>query len=403
MNTLYRLSEPLTPVRVPVVVPAPMPASAALPSPARSRDLASIPLPTDTTSSARHDPSTELPVVLLTGASGVVGEAIARALRPIFRVVALRGRRASAHAHHEVPVDLASPRLGLDSSAWTELAARADVVVHAGGRACFDDKADDFHCVNVSGSRRMAELAHDADAPLIHISTAFVDHIEHAREAAATIPGDCAARPLTYLESKIAAERAVAASDALACVVRPSVVMGDTGTGWIPEHQAVHGHIKMLLGGARTSACGPHQRLDMVPRDLLARTVTALAVVAVRDSGRLPALYRVCAGAAAPTCEEFAQQVVETARGAGLQLPQPEFHDPAKAPLVEFPKWASLPERAREVLAIQAAGSTILGAGEVFPTSLGGHELPDGPPALTLDQALRNLDADIRFVLTGGR
>ncbi len=399
---MSRLSEPLLPVRVPVVVPAPTPASAALPSPAPSPDFASAPRPVDTSFGVEQPPH-DAPVVLLTGGSGVVGEAIARALRPAFRVVALRGRRVCGHAHAEISVDLASPRLGLDSSAWTELAARADVVVHAGGRTCFDDNADDFHCVNVSGSRRIAELAHDADAPLIHISTAFVEHIDHAREAAAMIPGDCAARPLTYLESKIAAERAVAASDAVACVVRPSVVMGDAGTGWIPEHQAVHGHIKMLLGGARVSACGPHQRLDMVPRDLLARTVAALAVRAVRDSGRLPALYRVCAGAAALTCEEFAQQVAETARSAGLRLPQPEFHDPAKAPLVDFPNWASLPERTREVLAIQAAGSTILGAGEVFPTSLGGNELPDAPGPLTRDQALRNLDADVRFVLAGER
>lgn len=399
---MSRLSEPLIPVRVPVVVPAPMPMSAALPSPASSPDFASVRRPADT-STGSEEPPTDLPVVLLTGASGVVGEAIARALRPAFRIVALRGRRASVHAHAEISVDLASPRLGLDSSAWTELAARADVVVHAGGRACFDDNADDFHCVNVSGSRRMAELAHDADAPLIHISTAFVDHIDHAREAAAMIPGDCSARPLTYLESKIAAERAVAASDALTCVVRPSVVMGDAGTGWTPEPQAVHGHIKMLLGGARISACGPHQRLDMVPRDLLARVVAALALRAVSDSGRLPALYRVCAGAAALTCEEFADQVGETARAAGLRLPRPEFHDPAKAPLADFPNWASLPERTREVLAIQAAGSTILGAGEVFPTSLGGRELPDAPRPLTLGQALHNLDADIRFVLAGER
>lgn len=397
---MSRLSEPLCPVRVPVVVPAPVPASAALPSPTPPPDLGALPLPVEEPAE-EGEPPADPPVVLLTGASGVVGEAIARALRADFHVVALRGRRASSHAHADVAVDLASPRLGLDSGAWSDLAARADVVVHAGGRACFDDNADDFHCVNVSGSRRVAELAHDAGAPLIHISTAFVEHIAQAREAAGTIPGECAARPLTYLESKIAAERAVAASDALACVVRPSVVMGDTGTGWTPETQSVHGHIKMLLSGVTTSACGPHQRLDMIPRDVLARAVASLANVAVREPSRLPELYYACAGLAAPTCEEFARQVAETAWRAGLRIGEPEFHDPAKSPLVDYPGWRTLPARVRDVLAVQAAGSTILGAGEVFTTSLGGPELPDGPAALTSAQVLANVEADVRFVMSG--
>ncbi|NUU22138.1 MAG: sugar nucleotide-binding protein [Streptomycetaceae bacterium] len=381
------------------MVPAPAPASLALPSPTPPPDLAAVEAVEEAAGEMPSDP----PVVLLTGATGVVGEAVARALRADFHILALRGRRASAHAHAEIPVDLAAPRLGLDSSAWADLAARADVVVHAGGRACFDDNADDFHCVNVSGSRRLAELAHDAGVPLIHISTAFVDHIEAAREAAALLPGDCAARPLTYLESKLAAERAVAASDALVCVVRPSVVMGDTGTGWTPELQAVHGHIKMLLTGVHMSACGPHQRLDMVPRDMLAQAVAALANLAVRDPSRLPARFQACAGIAAPTCEEFARQVADTARGGGLRLAEPEFHDPAKSRLADYPGWTSLPERLRAVLTVQAAGSTTLGAGEVFATSFGGREVPGAPDALTAERALRNLDADVRFVLAGGR
>lgn len=400
---MSRLSEPLTPVRVPVLVPAPTPPSAALPGPNPASDTpGSVPAPAEEPA-AQEEPPSRLPVALLSGASGVVGEAVARALRADFHVIALRGRRASVHAHGEIAVDLAVPRLGLAPEAWADLAARADVVVHAGGRACFDDRADDFHCVNVSGSRRMAELAHDADAPLIHISTAFVEHVDHVRAAAAAIPGDCAAQPLTYLESKIAAERAVAASDALACVVRPSVVMGDSGTGWTPELQAVHGHIKMLLTGMQVSACGPYQRLDMVPRDRLARAVAGLANLAVRDPGRLPALYRACAGNAAPTCAEFAEQVLDAARRQGLRLPRPEFHDPAKTRLADYPGWRDLPERLRTVLAVQAAGSTTLGVGEVFPTSFGGPELPGGPKELTPEQALANLDADIRFVMAGAR
>ncbi|MCF2527346.1 SDR family oxidoreductase [Yinghuangia soli] len=397
---MSRLSEPLCPVRMPVTVPAvPVPASAALPSPSPAPDHDAQPEPTeDPEMSGRM--SEEAPVVLLTGASGVVGEAIARALRPAFHVVSLRGRRPSVHAHDEVRADLAAPRLGLDSRVWADLAARADVVVHAGGRACFDGSSDSFQCVNVSGTRRMAELAHDAGVPLIHISSAFVEHMDEARVAGALLPDECAARPVAYLESKIAAERAVSASDALACVVRPSVVMGDTGTGWTPEQQCVHGHIRMLLAGVHTSAVGPHQRLDMIPRDTLGQAVAALAAVAVRDPARLPALYWACAGPAAPTCEEFAYQVRDTAGAAGLRLAVPEFHDPVKAPLRDYPGWDALPQDLRTVLGLQAAGSTTLGVGASFPTSYGSRALAGGPAALTPAQALENLAADVRFVLT---
>ncbi|MDI2130718.1 SDR family oxidoreductase [Yinghuangia seranimata] len=402
---MSRISTPLCPVRIPVTVPAPVPASAALPSQGGSPDgdvAAPVVEPEEADPGAAVP---EPPTVLLTGVSGVIGEALARALAGDFRVVALRGRRASAHAHEEVVADLAAPRLGLDSRVWAALAARADVVVHAAGRACYDDDADDFQRVNVSGSRRMAELAHDAGVPLIHVSTAFVDRIDQAREAAALLDGHDTARPIAYLESKIAAERAVAASGALACVVRPSLVMGDVDTGWTPQQQAVHAHIAMLLGGTNTSACAPHQRLDMVPRDVLAHAVTALAGLAVRDPERLPAVYWATAGTAALTCEEFTQHVVETARGRGLRLAAPQFHDAGKSRLTDYPDWEQLPARVRTGLTLQAAVAATLGAGEPFPTSMGTtkNELPYGPQALTQKDTLRNLAADVRFVMASTR
>jgi hypothetical protein len=49
-------------------------------------------------------------------------------------------------------------------------------------------------------------------------------------------------------------------------------------------------------------------------------------------------------------------------------------------------------------LAIQAAGSTTLGVGEVFPTSFGTREVPGGPKALSSGEVRRQVEADVRFV-----
>lgn len=404
---MSRVSEPLCPVRVPepssAAAPAPRGRSsgtAALPGPAPAGD-APLPEPAAAEDAEGPAPRTtgDRPVVLLSGSSGIVGEAVAYALRRDFHVVALRGRRAGAYVHEDLPVDLAHPRLGLDSRAWDALVARADVVVHAAGRARYDGHSDEFQCVNVSGSRRMAELASAAGAPLIHLSSAFVDRVGQARDAAAAIPDTCPVTPLTYLESKVAAERAVAASDALTCVVRPSLVMGDSDTGRTPELGFVHEHIKMLLSGVATSMCGPHQRVDMVPRDIVARAVAALVSLAVHDPRRLPSRYWATSGPAALTCAEFGDIVTDVGRRGGLRLAAPDFHDPAKAALADYPDWDVLEPRLRSVLAAQAAGSTILGAGEILPTSFGSREVPGAPAPVTVRQAQQHLEVNARALL----
>ncbi|MGK5556858.1 SDR family oxidoreductase [Actinomadura kijaniata] len=338
------------------------------------------------------------PVVLVSGVSGVVGGAVARALVPDFDVVALTGRRRVV-GYEQVRVDLPARRLGLTARDWAELADRADLVVHAAGKADFTDDPAAMAAVNVEGAARVAELAAAAHAPLIHVSSAYVARLEFVREHEDRIPAECPVRPSVYLASKAAAERDLAAFGGPLCVVRPSVVMGDSADGTTSARQSIHDQIRLVARGTPVMAVGGHVRLDMLPRDVAGQCVAALAAVAVTDPAALPGLFWATAGYAAPTLRATTELVVREMARRGRPVPSPEFFETLKAPLTEFPGWDRLTSLERTVLMCQAANGLMLGDGEPFPSSLGGFPLLGTPAPVRPDEALEHFRNDVEFTL----
>ncbi|MDN5768392.1 MAG: sugar nucleotide-binding protein [Humibacillus sp.] len=123
--------------------------------------------------------------IIVTGGFGDLGSRVAR--------------EASLRGHDAMPV---SRRTGLDLTTGAGLVAvlrGADVVVN-----CADDPRRGA-AVMVDGSRRLAEAANAAEAPvhLVHISIVGIDDF-----------------PMSYYRRKLAAERALAASGAAVTVLR---------------------------------------------------------------------------------------------------------------------------------------------------------------------------------------
>jgi thioester reductase-like protein len=146
--------------------------------------------------------------ILVTGASGLLGQALLekllRAMPEIDEVVLLLRPRGRASAHDRlveivrsplferlrterpdfdawwparvsaVAGQLGRPRLGLEPATWKALAERVSAVIHMGALASFDEPLDRVLEVNTSGTLDVLDLARDADAPLVHVSTCYV-------------------------------------------------------------------------------------------------------------------------------------------------------------------------------------------------------------------------------------
>jgi len=146
--------------------------------------------------------------LLVTGASGQLGSYLVReSLRRGEIVTAWSGQRQGELFDSPLrPVDLAEP----DAIAAAFREARPDRIVHAAALAVVSDchreprRADQ---INTRGSAVLAELADQAKAPLVYVSTDMVFDGEHApyREEDAVAPLS------VYGRTKAEAERAVLA------------------------------------------------------------------------------------------------------------------------------------------------------------------------------------------------
>jgi thioester reductase-like protein len=217
-------------------------------------------------------------VILLTGASGVVGSAVLGAGHA--DVVCLRHRRPVAG--ESVSGDITRPRIGLDRIAYRRLCERIDVVVHAAATVNLEARAEEYEEVNVAGAAQLARFAADAEARMIFVSTAFVHG--HTEAGAATYPA-----------SKLRAEEIVREGRAAISVVRPSIVAGDSGSGEIAEGQGFHRILSSLVEGPiRIVPADEGARIDFVPQDYVAAVIRALA-----DTAKMPSELWLTSGARA--------------------------------------------------------------------------------------------------------
>src|SRR5207248_9490481 len=169
------------------------------------------------------------------------------------------------------------PQLGLDAARRDWLAERTARVVHCAASVSFTLPLEESRAINVEGTRRMLDLGElcvrrgGLDC-FTHVSTAYV---------AGTHPGRFSEDDLdvgqgfrnAYEQSKFEAELLVRerSPSVPVQVVRPSIVVGDSTTGWTPAFNVLYMPLRAFARGAYPAI--PARRsapVDVVPVDYVA-------------------------------------------------------------------------------------------------------------------------------------
>lgn len=272
--------------------------------------------------------------ILLTGATGFLGmEFVARAVTAdAHDVICVVRADDDAHAARrldetlatlygdDVPAaarrrltavagDLEQPGLGLGPAARVRVLGRVTRIVHGAASIRFDLPLEEARAINVVGTAQVLELArrlHGAGLleRYLHVSTAYV-----AGRASGQVPED---GPLsdadprnTYEQTKREAEalvRAAAADGLPAAIARPSIVVGDSRTGWTPAFNVLYWPLRALARGLLpTVPADPRGIVDVVPIDYVADAISFLATT----TGPVTGTYHLTAGPAATQIGEL--------------------------------------------------------------------------------------------------
>jgi long-chain acyl-CoA synthetase len=295
--------------------------------------------------------------VLLTGATGFLGgEVLARLLergeRPVYALVRapneedadarlrvvveslLRDPGSRAKRAIAVAGDVTNPGLGIGAGRREWLAERVDRVIHCAASVSFTLGIDESRAINVEGTRRALDFGQLCARRggleyLVHVSTAYV---------AGTHAGTFSEQDLdcgqgfrnAYERSKFEAVLMVRERRASlpVQVVRPSIVVGDSRTGWTPTFNVVYGPLRAFSRGAfRVLPARRRSPVDVVPVDYVADGILALA-------GRPGTTAHLVAGEGASTVGELIELASEyTGRPAPRVLP-PTLYRRAIHPLL---------------------------------------------------------------------
>lgn len=245
--------------------------------------------------------------VLVTGASGLLGGAVARAIAGAGHEVRTFQRRPAG-----LPgiVDL----LGsvTDRAATADAARGMDAVVHLAAKVSLAGDPGDFERVNVGGTRNMIAAATEAGAArFVHISSPSVAHSGASIMGDAAAPADPRAARGDYARTKAEAELiALAAdSDRLGVVaIRPHLVWGPGDTQLVQRivERARSGRLPLLGHGAAL--------IDTVYVDNAASAIAAALERTTEVHGRC---YVVTNGEPRPVAEMLAG----ICRAAGVTPP----------------------------------------------------------------------------------
>jgi thioester reductase-like protein len=270
------------------------------------------------------------PPVFLTGATGFLGmEVLARLLEAGDRKVVALVRAADDAAAEDrlygvlntlwrdptpyrenvraMAGDVTSPGLGLEQAQRTALAEEIGAVLHCAASISFDLPIDDARAINVEGTREVIGFARECKAlgrleRFVHVSTAYV---------AGKYEGTFRERQLdagqefrnTYEQTKSEAEHIVReAGDLSPCIARPSIVMGESDTGWTPAFNVLYWPLRAFSRGLFDEIPSlPSAHVDIVPVDYVAD-----ALVRLLDSHE-EGVFNLVSGRDAPLASELVE------------------------------------------------------------------------------------------------
>ena len=285
------------------------------------------------------------PAVFLTGATGFLGmEVLARLLEAGDReVLALVRAEDDAGAERRlddvlatlwddpspyrdrvsaVRGELTQPGLGLGDRA-DEVAERTHAVLHCAASISFDLPLPEARAINVDGTSRVLDFALAAQARgglerFVHVSTAYVSGRHEGGFRERQLDTGQSFRN-TYEQTKADAEQIVAMARELGpAIARPSIVMGESDTGWTPAFNVLYWPMQAYSRGLfKELPALPSGRVDIVPVDYVADALVHL--LDRREAG----VFNLVAGRNAATVDELTTLASEY-----FGKPVPPFVDP---------------------------------------------------------------------------
>jgi thioester reductase-like protein len=245
------------------------------------------------------------PTVFLTGATGFLGmEVLARLLEKGDREVVALVRAADSEAAQErlegvmaklwrdpspyvgrvraIAGDVTSPGLGMSSSERAHAAEEVGAVMHCAASISFDLPLEAARAINVEGTREIIGFAREAKScgrldRFIHVSTAYVAGITKGTFRERQLDAGQEFRN-TYEQTKWEAEHVVNdAKDLDPVIARPSIVMGESGSGWTPAFNVLYWPIRAFSRGLFAEVpARPEALVDVVPVDYVADALVHL-------------------------------------------------------------------------------------------------------------------------------
>lgn len=285
---------------------------------------------------------------LVTGATGVVGSALLRRLLEgdTARIYALtrasdtgaaRARLApllagvapgARSAERVMPLigDVEMPSFGMGGADLDAVLSDCTAVFHCAGVVRMNLPLADARRAAVGAAANLVALLQALRQRGRIVKCEYVSTVGVAGRDVARLPETWVDAPRTfhntYEQAKAEAEAVIhaAVGDGLAITVhRPSMVVGDSRSGWIAQFQVFYHLVEFLLG-PRTRGLFPafgDARLDLVPSDVVAAAL-ALANDAAATSGRV---FNLCAGPDAVSLTRLQAVARAAARDAGVPLP----------------------------------------------------------------------------------
>ena len=198
-------------------------------------------------------------------------------------------------------------------------------MLHCAASISFDLPLEEARQINVEGTREVIGFAREAKAlgrldRFLHVSTAYVSGAYPGTFGEGQLVAGQEFRN-TYEQTKWEAEQIVAAADDLSpAVVRPSIVMGESDSGWTPTFNVLYWPLRAFSRGLfDTVPALAHGRVDVVPVDYVADGIVYLLDRA--ESG----VFNLVAGPEAPTVEELIELGSER-----FGIPRPELVEPGE-------------------------------------------------------------------------
>jgi len=189
--------------------------------------------------------------ITVTGASGLLGSSVARALIAAgHEVTTLQRRPSGAEGAHDVIGSVTDP------TAVTEALTGAEAVVHLAAKVSMMGDPKDFEAVNIGGTRTLVEAAQAAGVPrLVHISSPSAAHTGESIIGEGAGPASPDHARGEYARTKAAGELIALAADSAdfrVLVLRPHLMWGP-GDAQLTERvidRARSGRMPVLGSGA---------------------------------------------------------------------------------------------------------------------------------------------------------